>query len=74
MNLIIDDIKNDLFSEKATEGYYEAYKILDEIIVIGEKCVNEDTYMCSLLSSNKIFKDKKIWINCIKNKIICFLI
>ena len=73
LNLIIDDIKTDLFSEKATEGYYEAYKILDEIIVIGEKCVNEDTYMCSLLSSNKIFKDKKIWINCIKNKIINLL-
>ena len=73
LNLIIDDIKSDLLSDKLTKDYYDAYKILDKIIVIGEKCVNEDTYMCSLLSSNKIFKDKKIWINCIKNKIINLL-
>ena len=73
LNLIIDDIKDDLLSDKANKDYYEAYKILDKIIVIGEKCVNEDTYICSLLSSNKIFKDKKIWINCIRNKIINLL-
>ena len=73
MNLIIDDIKSDLLSNKLTKDYYDAYKILDKIIVIGEKYVNEDTYMCSLLSSNKVFKDKKVWINCIKNKIINLL-
>ena len=73
LNIILDDIKNDLLSKKLTEDYYNSYKIFDKIICIGEKSVNEETYMCSILSKNKIFKDKNIWINSIKNKIISLL-
>ena len=73
MNLIIENIKNDLLSDKVTEDILNSFKILDSIICIGEKSVSGDTYMCSLLGKNKIFKDKKVWINSIKNKIIIFL-
>ena len=73
MNLIIENIKDDLLSEKLTKDYFKSYKILDKIICIGEKSVSEETYMCALLCKNKIFKNQKIWINCIKNKIINLL-
>ena len=73
MNLIIENIKEDLLSEKLSKEYFKSYKILDKIICIGEKSVNEETYMCALLCKNKIFKNQNIWINCIKNKIINFL-
>ena len=73
MNLILENIKEDLLSEKKTNDYFDSYKILDKIICIGEKSVNEDTYMCAFLCKNKIFKNKNIWINCIKNKIINLL-
>ena len=73
MNLIIENIKNDLLSDKVNEDILNSFKILDAIICIGEKSVSGDTYMCSLLGKNKIFKDKKVWINSIRNKIIVFL-
>ena len=73
MNLILDNIKIDLLSDKVNDDILESFKILDEIIVIGEKSVSGDTYMCSLLGKNKIFKEKKVWINSIKNKIIILL-
>ena len=73
MNLILENIKDDLLSNQLNKVYFDSYKILDKIICIGEKSVNEDTYMCALLSKNKIFKSQKIWINCIKNKIINLL-
>ena len=73
LNLILENIKDDLLSDKISKEYFSSYKILDQIICIGEKSVNENTYMCALLSKNKIFKNQKIWINCIKNKIINLL-
>lgn len=73
MNLILENIKNDLLSDKISDDILNSFKILDVIICIGEKSVSGDTYMCSLLCKNKIFKDKKIWINSIKNKIIILL-
>ena len=73
MNLIIDNIKSDLLSNKVSEDILYSFKILDAIICIGEKAVSEDTYMCALLSKNKIFKEKKVWINSIRNKIIILL-
>ena len=73
MNLILENIKDDLLSDKLSKDYFNSYKIFDQIICIGEKSVNENTYMCALLSKNKIFKNQKIWINCIKNKIINLL-
>ena len=73
MNLIIDNIKADLLSDYVSEGILKSFKILDVIICIGEKAVSEDTYMCALLSKNKIFKEKKVWINSIRNKIIILL-
>ena len=73
MNLIIENIKDDLISNRINEDILNSFKILDDIICIGEKSVSENIYMCALLSKNKIFKDKKIWINSIKNKIIILL-
>lgn len=73
MNLIIDNIKSDLLSDKVSEDILYSFKILDVIICIGEKAVSEGTYMCALLSKNKIFKEKKVWINSIRNKIIILL-
>ena len=73
LNLIIENIRDDLFSTDLHKNYFIAYNILDKIICIGEKSVNEETYMCSLLGKNKIFKNKNIWINSIKNKIINLL-
>ena len=73
MNLILEQLKDDLLSDNLNKDYFDSYKLLDKIICIGEKSVNEDTYMCALLSNNKIFKNKKIWINSIRNKIIIFL-
>ena len=73
LNLILENIKDDLLSDKLSIDHFNSYKILDQIICIGEKSVNENTYMCALLSKNKIFKNQKIWINCIKNKIINLL-
>ena len=73
LNLILENIKDDLLSDKLTKDYFDSYKILDKIICIGEKSVNEDTYMCALLSKNKIFKDQKIWLRSIKSKIINLL-
>ena len=73
MNLIIENIKTDLLSDKISQDILNSFKILDSIICIGEKSVSGDTYMCALLGKNKIFKNKKIWINSIKNKIIILL-
>ena len=73
LNLILEQISNDLLSNIKDKDYFDSYKLFDKIICIGEKSVCEDTYMCSILSNNKIFKNKNIWINAIKNKIINLL-
>lgn len=73
LNLILENIKDNLLSNKTSEDYFDSYKIFDKIICIGERSVYDETYMCAFLNKNKIFKDKKIWINCIKNKIINLL-
>ena len=73
LNIIIDNIKADLLSEGVSEDILNSFKILDAIICIGEKSVSGDTYMCALLGKNKIFKNKNVWLNCIKNKIIILL-
>jgi len=73
LNLILENIKDNLLSNKTSDEYYDSYKIFDKIICIGERAVYDETYMCAFLNKNKIFKDKKVWINCIKNKIINLL-
>ena len=73
LTMILENIKEDLLSNNISKDYFDSYKILDKIICIGEKSFNEETYMCTLLSRNKIFKNQKIWINSIKNKIIILL-
>ena len=73
INLLLEQISNDLLSNVKDKNYFDSYKIFDQIICIGEKSVCEDLYMCAILSQNKIFKNKDIWINAIKSKIINLL-
>ena len=69
INYIIEDIKDKLLS-KENKGYYF---IFDQIISIGENSVFDNTFMCSLLNKNKIFKNIFIWKNSIFHKIIILL-
>ena len=68
MSNILENISSDLINNNL-----DAYNIFDIIICIGEKSVYENTFMCSLLCKNKIFKNKLIWKYSIKNKIIKLL-
>ena len=69
INNIIEDIKDKLLS-KENKDYYS---IFDKIISIGENSVFDNTFMCSLLNKNKIFKNIFVWKNSIFNKIIVLL-
>ena len=68
INNILENIFNELMSNNL-----DAYILFDTMLCIGEKSVNENTFMCALLSKNKVFKNKKIWKYSIKNKIIKLL-
>lgn len=69
INNILEDIKDYLLSKENQKEYF----IFDQIISIGEISVYDNTFMCSLLNKNKIFKNILIWKNSIFNKIIKFL-
>jgi hypothetical protein len=63
---IIENISDNLLSNDIN-----AYNLFDKIICIGEKSMYENTYMCSLLSSESpIFQKEIIWKNGIKNKLL----
>ena len=68
MNNIIENISMDLTLKNS-----ESFDILDKIIIIGEKTFYDNTYLCSLLNKNKIFKNKNIWEDSIKFKILNIL-
>ena len=69
INNIIEDIKDKLLL-KENRDYY---KIFDQIILIGENSVYDNTFMCSLLNKNKIFRNILVWKSLIFNKIILYL-
>ena len=68
LNKIIENISSNLsFKNK------ESFDLLDKIIIIGEKTFYDNTYLCSLLNQNKIFRIKCIWEDSIKFKILNIL-
>ena len=66
MNNIIETIKEYLMLRENRN----AFLIFEAIVKFGENCVYNNTYMCSLLSKNKIFQNIIIWKNSIFNTII----
>ena len=68
INNIIENLSSNL-----TIKNEESFDLLDKIIIIGEKTFYENTYLCSLLNTNKIFKSKIIWEDSIKFKILNIL-
>ena len=66
MNNIIETIKEYLILKENRN----AFLIFEAIVKFGENCVFNNTYMCSLLSKNKIFQNIIIWKNSIFNAII----
>ena len=68
INNILENISSNLSIKNN-----ESFDLLDKIIIIGEKTFFENTYLCSLLNKNKIFKSKNIWEDCIKFKILNIL-
>jgi len=69
INNIIEDIKDNLLSREKEEYYL----IFEQIILIGENTIYDNTFMCSLLNRNKIFNNILIWKNSIFNKIVILL-
>ena len=68
LNNIIENISSNLsFKNK------ESFDLLDKIIIIGEKTFYDNTYLCSLLNQNKIYRIKCIWEDSIKFKILNIL-
>lgn len=68
LNNILENIAVQL-----TNNNRDLYNLLDKIIIIGEKTLFDNVYLCSLLNKNKIFNNKNIWENCIKFKVIDIL-
>ena len=68
LNNILENISSQLTNNNA-----DLFNLLDKIIIIGEKTLFDNVYLCSLLNKNKIFNNKDIWENCIKFKIIDIL-
>ena len=68
MNNIIENISSNL-----TIKNKESFDLLDKIIIIGEKTFYDNTYLCSLLNTNKIFRNKYIWEDSIKFKVLNIL-
>ena len=69
INNILEDIKDSLLLKENHNLYY----IFDQIILMGEFSVYENTFMCSLLNKNKIFQNIFVWKNSIFNKIVSIL-
>jgi hypothetical protein len=65
MNNIIENISSNL-----TIKNKDSFDLLDKIIIIGEKTFYDNTYLCSLLNTNKIFRNKYIWEDSIKFKVL----
>ena len=68
LNNILENISAQISNNNA-----DLFNLLDKIIIIGEKTLFDNVYLCSLLNKNKIFNNKNIWENCIKFKIIDIL-
>ena len=68
LNNILENISLNLNNKNI-----ESFSLLDKIIIIGEKSLYDNTYLCSLLNKNKIFNKKNIWEDCIKFKVIDLL-
>ena len=68
MNNIIENISSNLSIKNK-----ESFDLLDKIIIIGEKTFYDNTYLCSLLNTNKIFRNKCIWEDSIKFKVLNIL-
>ena len=68
MNNILENISSSLIIKNK-----ECFELLDKIIIIGEKTYYDNTFLCSLLNKNKIFKNKIIWENSIKFKVLNIL-
>ena len=68
MNNILENISPNLSMKNK-----ESFDLLDKIIIIGEKTFYDNTYLCSLLNTNKIFKNKCIWEDGIKFKVLNIL-
>ena len=69
-NLLKNIISNLDFSKEVKQY---SYNILSTILTIGEKSYYESTFMCSLLSQNTIFKDRKLWYELIEYEIVSLL-
>ena len=68
MNNLLENISSSLSLKNI-----ESFELLDKIIIIGEKTFYDNTYLCSLLNKNKIFKNKLIWEDGIKFKVLNIL-
>jgi hypothetical protein len=68
LNNILENISSQLTNNNA-----DLFNLLDKIIIIGEKTLFDNVFLCSLLNKNKIFSNKDIWENCIKFKVINIL-
>ena len=68
MNNILENISLNLKNKSK-----ECFTLLDKIIIIGEKTLVDDIYLCTFLNKNKIFNNKNIWEDCIKFKVIDLL-
>ena len=68
INNILENISSNLTIKDS-----QSFDLFDKIIIIGEKTFYGDTYLCSLLNKNKIFKNKNIWEDSIKLKVLNIL-
>ena len=66
LNLMIENLTNN----NSLHIQYDKYMILDKIINIGEECICDNTFICSLLNNNKKLKNETLWIMCITYKLI----
>ena len=68
INNILENISSNLIIKDS-----QSFDLLDKIIIIGEKTFYNNTNLCSLLNKNKIFKNKSIWEDSIKIKVLNIL-
>ena len=66
LNLIIENLTNN----NSPQIQYDKYLLLDKIINIGEECICDNTFICSLLNNNKKLKNESLWIMCLTYKLI----
>ena len=68
LNNILENISMFLINKNK-----DSFALLDKILIIGEKTLYDNIYLCSLLNKNKIFNNKSIWEDSIKFKVIDLL-